>query len=402
MQGVTNLVQGLAGQSDNEKKPPLIAHVIYHLGVGGLENGLVNLINHIPSERYQHAIICLKGYSDFSKRITQKNVRIVALNRREGWDFRLYVNLFNTLRNLKPDIVHTRNLATIEGQIIATVTRVQARIHGEHGRDVLDLYGKNRKYNMLRKVIRPVINNYIAVSKDLENWLINTIDVAPDRINQIYNGVDSLSFYPRKERPTNNIGPSGFFTDNTFVIGSVGRMVDVKDYPTLVRSFLQLLNKESSLHNCLRLLIVGEGSSRNKCIQMLREAGAESYAWLPGERTDIPELMRTMDLFVLPSLGEGISNTILEAMSTGLPIVATRVGGNTELVKEGCTGKLVPPGAPEIMAEAISDYYKNPNLLDSHGKAGRKQIESKFSMETMTNSYLEVYNRALRPEILTN
>ena len=205
---------------------------------------------------------------------------------------------------------------------------------------------KTKKYNLLRKAIRPVIDNFITVSKDLENWLIDTIDVAPDHINQIYNGVDSLSFCPRKRRPASNIGPEGFFTDNTFVIGSVGRMEDVKDYPTLIRVFLQLLSKESSLHSRLRLLIVGEGSSRNKCIQMLREAGAQSYAWLPGERADIPELMRTMDLFVLPSLGEGISNTILEAMSTGLPIVATRVGGNTELVKEECTGKLVPPGCP--------------------------------------------------------
>ena len=399
MQSVTNPVQELTRQSCNENRPPLIAHVIYHLGVGGLENGVVNLINNIPSERYQHAIICLKGYSDFSKRITQENVKIIALNRCEGWDFKLYINLFNTLRNLRPDIVHTRNLATIEGQVIATAARIRARIHGEHGRDIFDLYGKNKKYNLLRKAIRPVIDNFIAVSKDLEDWLIHTIDVTPDHVNQIYNGVDSLSFRPRKKRPDNNFGPEGFFTDDTFVIGSVGRMEGVKDYPTLVQVFLQLLSKESSLHNHLRLLIVGDGSSRNKCMQMLREADAQSYAWFPGERADIPELMRAMDLFVLPSLGEGISNTILEAMSTGLPIVATKVGGNTELVKEECTGKLVPPGAPEIMAEAISAYYNNPGLLDSHGKAGRKQIESKFSMETMTNSYLEVYDKVLHSKI---
>ena len=134
---------------------------------------------------------------------------------------------------------------------------------------------------------------------------------------------------------------------------------------------------------------------------MLRGAGAESQAWLPGERVDIPELMRAMDLFVLPSLGEGISNTILEAMSTGLPIVATRVGGNAEIVKEEYTGKLVPPGIPETMAEAISIYYRDPGLLDSHGKAARKQIESSFSMEAMTNSYLEVYDKVLRSKIVS-
>ena len=102
-------------------QPPLIVHVIHHLGVGGLENGLVNLINHIPPERYRHAIICLKGYSDFRRRIIRENVEIVALNKREGQDFSLYLNLFKTLRRLKPDIVHTRNLGTMEGQVIAAI-----------------------------------------------------------------------------------------------------------------------------------------------------------------------------------------------------------------------------------------------------------------------------------------
>ena len=397
MQGAANPAQSPTEPSEITKKPPLIVHVIHYLGVGGLENGLVNLINHIPSERYRHAIICLKGYSDFSKRITRKNVKIVALNKREGLDFRLYVNLFRTLKELKPDIVHTRNLATIEGQVIATAARIRTRIHGEHGRDIFDLHGKNLKYNLLRRTIRPVIDHFIAVSKDLENWLINTIGVKPNRIDQIYNGVDSYTFYPRNKRPENNIGPEGFFTEDSFVIGSVGRMAAVKDYPNLVRAFLILIKKEPALQNRLRLLIVGEGDSRKECIEMLREAGVEANAWLPGERSDIPELLRTMDLFVLPSLGEGISNTILEAMSTGLPVVATRVGGNTELVKEEeCTGKLVPPGVPGTMADAISAYYRNPILLDTHGKLARKLIESRFSMEAMTNSYLKVYDEALR------
>ena len=399
MQGVDNRVQNPIKFSENIKQPPLIVHVIHHLDVGGLENGLVNLINHIPAERYRHAIVCLKGYSDFSKRITRKNVKIVALDKREGRDLSLYLNLFKTLRQLKPDIVHTRNLATIEGQVIATAARIRARIHGEHGRDIFDLHGKNHKYNLLRKTIRPFVDHFITVSKDLEYWLINTVGATPNRINQIYNGVDSLCFHPRRGKPTNNIGPQGFFTEKAFVIGSVGRMAAVKDYPSLVQVFLMLLRKEPSLRNCLRLLIVGEGDSRSECIEMLREAGAETLAWLPGERADIPELMRAMDLFVLPSLGEGISNTILEAMSSALPVVATKVGGNIELVKEGCTGKLVPPGALEMMAEAISVYYRNPELIDSHGKAAREQIESSFSMETMTSGYLEVYDKVLRSKI---
>lgn len=376
-------------------QPPLIVHVIHHLGVGGLENGLINLINHIPPERYRHAIVCLKGYSDFRSRILRENVEIVALNKREGHDLGLYVNLFRTLRRLKPDIVHTRNLGTMEGQVIAAVAGARARIHGEHGRDIFDLHGKNRKYNLLRKAIRPFVDHFIAVSRDLESWLVDTVGATPQRINQIYNGVDSLRFHPR-DGAVFSAGPQGFFTENTFVIGSVGRMANVKNYPSLIRAFLMLLKEEPAARERCRLLIVGEGTSRRECIDMLREAGAEALAWFPGERADIPELMRAMDLFVLPSLGEGISNTILEAMSTGLPVVATRVGGNVELVKEELTGMLVPPEMSSALMAAIQKYYRNPDLVIQHGKAARRQIEASFSMEAMTKGYLQVYDKALR------
>ncbi len=389
------------GESDAIRaQPPLIVHVIHHLGVGGLENGLINLINHIPPERYRHAIVCLKGYTDFRRRIIRENVEIVALNKREGNDFSVYLNLFKTIRRLKPDIVHTRNLSAIEGQVVAAVAGTRVRVHGEHGRDIFDLYGKNRKYNMLRKAIRPFVNHFIAVSRDLESWLVNTVGAAPARINQIYNGVDSLRFYPRNGKGS-GVGrfddpPEGFFTKNTFVIGSVGRMADVKNYPGLIQAFLMQLNEEPIACEQLRLLIVGEGKSRRQCIDMLHEAGAEALAWFPGERADIPELMRAMNLFVLPSLGEGISNTILEAMSTGLPVVATSVGGNVELVKEGLTGMLVPPGVPAAITEAILQYYRNPDLIVKHGEAARQQIEASFSMEAMTKGYLQVYDKALR------
>ncbi|WP_051536658.1 TIGR03088 family PEP-CTERM/XrtA system glycosyltransferase [Nitrosospira briensis] len=395
-----------SGRSDRIKsagsaeQPPLIVHVIYHLGVGGLENGLVNLINHIPSQRYRHAIVCLKGYSDFSQRIKTENVEIVALHKREGNDFSVYINLFKTFKRLKPDIVHTRNLGTLEGQVIAAFAGTQARVHGEHGRDMFDLYGKNRKYNLLRKAIRPFVNHFIAVSRDLESWLANTVGATPDRISQVYNGVDSLRFRPRN-RKDSGVGNfpelrEGFFTESTFVIGSVGRMTDVKNFPCLVRAFLMLLEEMPAARERLRLLIVGDGNARSECIGMLREAGAETLAWLPGERADIPELMRAMDLFVLPSLGEGISNTILEAMSTGLPTVATRVGGNVELVSEGVTGMLISPDAPAAMMEAILKYYRNPDLIANHGKAARQQIETSFSMDAMTQGYLRVYDKALR------
>lgn len=381
----------------NSRKPPLIVHVIYHLDIGGLENGLVNLINHIPSDRYRHAIICLKGYTDFYQRITRKDVKIIALNKEEGHDPKLYLNLFKALRQLNPDIVHTRNLGTMEAQLISVVARVKARVHGEHGRDMFDLNGDNRKYNLLRKLISPFINHFITVSKDLETWLVNTIGVSPNKITQIYNGVNNRRFHTNLKKSTDTeFGPTGFFDENTFVIGSVGRMAAVKDYPTLVRAFIQALKKQPSARKHLRLLIVGEGITRNECIELAKKEDIKNLVWFPGERSDIPALMQSMDLFVLPSLGEGISNTILEAMSCGLPVVATSVGGNVELVKQGVTGRLIEAGNLTEMTEAILNYYTDAQLVKDHGEAARQQIEANFSMDSMMNAYLSVYDKVLQ------
>jgi sugar transferase (PEP-CTERM/EpsH1 system associated) len=368
---------------------PLIAHIVHHFRVGGMENGMVNLINHLPKESFRHVVICLDDYTDFRKRIQREDVDFYALAKPAGRNLTWYFRLWRLLRALSPDIVHTRNLSAIEGQFVAAAAGIHARIHGEHGRDVFDLHGKNRKYNLLRKLALPLVGHYIAVSRDLEQWLINTVGTPPHRVSQIYNGVDSALFHPREG--VRHIGPAGFAAESDLVIGSVGRMAEVKDYPNLVRAFIRLLEIEPSARQRARLVIIGEGVSRETCLNLLREASAEQLAWLPGERTDVAELMRNMDLFVLPSLGEGISNTILEAMACGLPIIATQVGGNPELVEDSRTGMLVPVSDPECLAQTLLKYFRNESMLESQGRAGRARIESHFSMQAMARDYLSVY-----------
>lgn len=375
-------------------RPPLIAHVVQHFGMGGLENGVVNLLNHMPADRYRHTVICLDGYTDFRHRLQRDDVQFFALNKQPGKDFGLYGRLFRLLRELRPDLLHTRNLSTLEGQFVAAAAGVRARVHGEHGRDVFDLHGKNFKYNLLRKLARPLVSQYIAVSKDLANWLEHTVGADPQHITQIYNGVDSVRFHPRRKERT-PIGPDGFMSGNTLLIGSVGRMAEVKDYPNLVRAFLRLLELAPEARARARLVILGEGAARAACLDLLKQANAEHLAWLPGSRDDIADLMRQFDVFVLPSLGEGISNTILEAMACGLPVVATSVGGNSELVDAGLTGTLVPPADPEAMAQALLTYFEDNALVRSHGAAGRAKIEAQFSMEAMVRGYMGVYDAVL-------
>jgi len=377
-----------------ETGPPIVLHVINHLIVGGLENGLVNLINHTPPERYRHGVICLTHYNDFRYRIRRADVPVIPLYKREGHDLGIYRRLWKVLRRLRPAIVHTRNLSGLEYLIPATLAGVPGRIHGEHGRDIYDLGGSNFKYNLLRKAMQPFVHRYIAVSSDLAQWLTETVGISRERVTQVYNGVDLNRFYPRNgyEPP---LWPEGFAPLGTFVIGTVGRMQVVKVSLTLVQAFLHLLNTIPHARSRLRLVMVGDGPLRQEALQLLREASATSLAWLPGECADIPRIMRTLDLFVLPSIAEGISNTILEAMATGLPVVATRVGGNPELVEEAQTGTLVPSDSPAAMAEAIEAYLNDKAKLVRHGQSGRRRVQAQFAIEAMVNGYLSVYDSVL-------
>jgi len=130
-------------------------------------------------------------------------------------------------------------------------------------------------------------------------------------------------------------------------------------------------------------------------LSLLDDSGVGQYAWLPGKRDDVARIMRCFDLFVLPSLAEGISNTILEAMATGLPVLATSVGGNTELVQPGVTGSLVPRDDPESMALAMRAYAESSELCRRHGIEARRTVERKFRMEAMVDAYLAIYDELL-------
>ena len=375
-------------------QPPLIAHVIHRLQVGGLENGLVNLINHTPEDRFRHVVICMTDYTAFRERL-RDDVACYALHKKAGKDIAVYFRLWWLLMKLRPALLHTRNIGTLECVIPAMLSGVRFRVHGEHGRDIKDIQGKNRKYNLLRRLLSPWVSVFIALSKDLQDWLVDVVRIPQRKIRQLYNGVDTKRFFPpsdgRATLPLENFSATG-----TIILGTVGRMQGEKDSLNLVKAFLILADKPGVPRECLRLVMIGEGPLRKQAIRMLDEAGFSDQVWIPGDRHDVPECLRALDIFVLPSLGEGISNTILEAMASGLPVVATRVGGNPELVVEHETGLLVPSADAEALAGALEGYVKDTSLTRQHGAAGRRRAEQRFSLQAMVEGYLGIYDQVMK------
>lgn len=374
--------------------PPLVVHVIYALGTGGLENGLVNIINRAPPGRYRHAIVCLTTADDFAGRLTAPDVEVVTLDKKPGQDWGLFLRLWRVLRRLRPSIIHTRNLAALEMQLVGVLFPGVRKVHGEHGRDIYDLDGSNRKYQLLRRLLSPLIHRFITVSEDLRDWLVDVVGIRPAKVVQIYNGVDVSRFLPR-ESGWSPPAPEGFLPPNAVVVGTVGRMAEVKDQRTLLRAFAGLIERSAQSRTALRLVMVGDGPLLGQVRSEVQTLGLEDIVWLPGDRSDVPDLLALMDIFVLPSLAEGISNTILEAMATGLPVVATRTGGNPELVRDGENGFLVPVGDHRAMAETLARMLDEPAQIMALGANGRKIVDQRFNWDRTVERYLSIYDEVL-------
>jgi sugar transferase (PEP-CTERM/EpsH1 system associated) len=293
------------------------------------------------------------------------------------------------LRALRPAVVHTRNLATLEGAVVARFAGVPSRIHGEHGWDVYDADGTNWKYRMLRRCVNPAVHRFVGVSREIERWLTGAVGIRAEKVTRICNGVDTDRF-----RPSNGgdalLLPPERFPSGAVVVGSVTRFSDIKDPLNLVRAFIAA--RKDPAGAALRLVMVGDGALRTEAQRLLCDADEEAAAWLPGSRDDIPQLLRAMDMFALGSLREGISNTVLEAMASGLPVIATATGGNLELVQDGISGRLVAPGNPGELAAAMLDYACRSAVRLEHGKAGRTRVEQEYSMKRMLADYEALYH----------
>ncbi len=363
---------------------PLLVHVLYRFAIGGLENGVVNLINHLPTERYRHAIVCVTDHDPaFAQRLQRRDVSIHELKKRPGLDLLVWWRLYKLLRQLQPALVHTRNLSALEALVPARLAGVPARLHSEHGRDSNDVDGNNKRYQRLRRLLLPLAQTVVALSHELGDYLREKVGLAGDKIQIICNGVDCDRFTPATTgQPARGL---------RFI--SVGRLQDVKDPLNVLRAFAQL--KELRPQHELQLELVGDGPLFDACQQFVAAFGLQHCVSLPGAASDIPQRLRHADIYLLGSRAEGISNTVLEAMASGLPVVATRVGGNAELIVDGETGFLVPAAQPEALTAAMRRYVDDRSLLGRHGAAARTRAVEDFSLAGMMARYQALYDRLL-------
>ncbi len=276
----------------------------------------------------------------------------------------------------------------------AYLAGVRHRIHGEHGWNVNDLNGQNRKLRIIRRIYAPLVSEYVAVSRGLKKYLVEIVGIRSQRVRHICNGVDVEVFSAdsAKYRSRGDLHP--IFSDEALVIGAVGRLDPVKDHLNLVSAFSKMI--EAHPEADVRLVIVGDGELGPKIAQKIENEGISHLCWLAGQRKDVAEILKCLDIFVLCSLAEGISNTLLEAMASALPLVVTDVGGNSELVENNENGLVVTPGDSDALANALCKFLFDDDLRARFATESRKSAVRKFSLHVMIEKYSALYHRALQ------
>ena len=359
--------------------PLRVMHVVYSLQPGGMEHGVVKVVNGLDRLRVCSAI-CSTTPGGELRALVDPAVPVHELHRRRGNDPWLVRDLYRLFRCERPHIVHTHAWGTlVEGLVSARLARVPVVIHGEHG--TLQLKPHQR---VAQRWAWRAVDQVLSVSSRLAERLARDVDFQVGRVRTLRNGVD-LARFSRIDRgeARRAIGVEG---DEPALV-AVGRLVTVKDHATLLEA-VQRLDREGMSP---LLLVAGDGPLAEPLRLRAAALGiGDRVRWL-GHRSDVESVLAAGDVFVLSSVSEGMSNTILEAMAAGLPVVATRVGGADEMVVDGETGWPVPPEEPDAMAGALASLLRDADLRRRMGAAGRARARAEFSLEAMVARYEMLY-----------
>jgi glycosyltransferase involved in cell wall biosynthesis len=352
-------------------------------GPGGAENVVLRLAKALSSAG-DYPIIATLRPGWMTQRAEEAGLPVWIVPQRPGLDLAWVFAFARRLRRERIDVFHSQEFAmNVFGGAAALLARVPAlsTIHGRHW--VSERPRRVLAYRVLRRLGVPIT----AVSEDLASFLAEALKLRRSWLAVVHNGIPlppPLSAAERTARRASARTAIGVPPDGPLLI-AVGNLYPVKGHATLVRALAQLPGA--------RAAIAGRGEEESSLRNLAGELGLSDRFHLLGLRDDVDTVFAAGDVFVQPSLSEGLPLAVLEAMAAGLPVVATRVGGIAEAVEDGCTGHLVPPADPERLAGALRLTLELPDRGAALGAAGRARAETEFSVETMARRYRALYAR---------
>ncbi len=355
-----------------------VLHIVLALNVGGLERFVLDLAK-IHSSSINPVIVCLDSKGVLGE--MHHPCGIIQLNKKSGFDLSAILRLARIVKKHDIDIIHTHNPAPhVYGTLLSVLCR-KPLIHTRHGRN----YPHSKKRIRLNWLCSLFTYRLVAVSSDAAEVSRKIDKVSPRKLAVILNGIDTAQYF-------NPLGGRKEETDRPVRIGIVARLSPEKNHLALIKACRILQGQAIPF----QLVIVGDGPLRQSLESEVAKLGLERQVSFLGVRHDIADILKTFDIFALSSHTEGISLTLLEAMASGLPTVATRVGGNSEVVEDGKTGFLVPPDSPEDLADKLKSLIDDKGLRMRMGLEGQRRVNQNFSILAAAEEYLALYKSALR------
>ena len=376
-----------------------ILHTMGWLGFGGMEGGVIKLVNGLDRKIYAPHVVAISGFDENGRKALLPDVHFKFIKKGEGRDWKIVNKLAEYFRSQKIDIVHSHNWATwLYSFLAARLARVPVFIHGEHGRDT-ERPDAGKLQAMARLLLAWRADQLTTVSNDIAELMIEKWHANPQKIKVIHNGIDLERFRPAKSRREAKVKIG--VDENDFLFGTViGSFRPVKDLPTMIQAFAIIRHRYENV----RLAIVGgrigtsdadEGNTKyfSELKSLINQLDLADTVKFYGPRDAVEQYMQAFDVYVNSSLYEGMSNTLLEAMGCGTPVVATNVGGTPGIIRSGFNGMLVPHKSPEEMAKALMNILESSDLRKDLSKEGRHYVELFHRNENFIHEHEKMYMR---------
>ena len=363
-----------------------IAYVVNSLNLGGTETLVVQMSQALAGD-YDITVLCLDEPGIWASDLRKKDIAVHCLWRQPGMDLRVSFRIASFCKQNRISIIHAHQCTPWFYSALSRLLNPEPRLlFEEHGRFYPEIENRNRAiFNSL--LIQPLTHRMVAVSEDVRRRLVRYEGLDSPRIEVVYNGVSPIATLTSEDRSV--LRASIGIPQGAFLIGSVGRLDPIKNYPLLIESFSSLIH----IHPQIFGIIAGDGPDMDSLRLRINSLGLEDRFILLGYRADARKIIQCLDLFILCSVSEGTSMALLEAMSAGVPVAVTEVGGNPEIVLRGETGWVVPSGDQTGLTAAISEAVSDPATAQQYRSAAQKRYEANFSFHRMLDKYRTLYDR---------
>jgi glycosyltransferase involved in cell wall biosynthesis len=359
--------------------------VTHDLAIGGLQRIVADICLNIDKSKFNISVSCLRNLGEFTKELVKNNIKVYSISspsRNDRPDYLSFFKLYRLLKGKQIDILHTHNTHPfIDGTTAGRMARIPVIIHTDHAREFPD----KRRYMVAERILSHFVDKVVAVSESVKQDLIYYEKMNPKKITILWNGIDPKKFNckinEKEKKKELNI-------ENRYPILGVGvRLTKQKGIIYLLKAIPRIISEYPKTI----LIIAGSGDQEKKLKQEAIKLQIDKHVRFLGPRLDIPEVLSILNIYVLPSLWEGMPLAILEAMAAKKPIVATAVDGTEEAIFHEHSGLLVPPQDSDALADAILRIVKNQDLARFVSNNAYRRFQEYFTVQKMTSRYEELY-----------